>query len=193
MAGLLALMLLTDARRAARTGPDGALVPLAEQDRTRWDAAAIAEGVALVTARWPTAPVGPYQLQAAIAAVHDEAPRAAGHRLAADRSRSTGCWTLIAPEPDGHPQPGRRGRHGATARAPGSTCSAALDADERTGRPPPARRRARRTCSSWPATRGAARAAYLAAARRTTSLPEQRYLDGKAASLAAVADRTESL
>src|SRR5206468_899591 len=76
VAGLLALMLLTDARRPARTLPDGSLVPLAEQDRSRWDAAAIAQGVALVTATLARAPVGPYQLQAAIAAVHDEAARA---------------------------------------------------------------------------------------------------------------------
>jgi RNA polymerase sigma factor (sigma-70 family) len=77
-AGLLALMLLTDARRPARTGPDGALVPLAEQDRGRWDAATIAEGIALITATLATAEIGPYQLQAAIAAVHDEATDAAG-------------------------------------------------------------------------------------------------------------------
>ncbi|HYH32216.1 MAG TPA: DUF6596 domain-containing protein [Pseudonocardia sp.] len=76
VAGLLALMLLTDARRPARTGPDGALVPLPEQDRSAWDAAAIAEGVALISETLAHAPVGPYQLQAAIAAVHDEAPRA---------------------------------------------------------------------------------------------------------------------
>jgi RNA polymerase sigma factor (sigma-70 family) len=76
MAGLLALMLLTDARRPARTGPDGELVPLAEQDRSRWDAAAVADGVALITAALQTAPIGPFQIQAAIAAVHDEAPRA---------------------------------------------------------------------------------------------------------------------
>src|SRR4030095_12864834 len=76
VAGLLALMLLTDARRPARTLPDGSLVPLASQDRSRWDAAAIAEGVALVTATLASAPIGPYQLQAAIAAVHDEAGRA---------------------------------------------------------------------------------------------------------------------
>jgi RNA polymerase sigma factor (sigma-70 family) len=74
-AGLLALMLLTDARRPARTRPDGSLVPLAEQDRSLWDAHAIAEGIALVTATLASAPVGPYQLQAAIAAVHDEAAR----------------------------------------------------------------------------------------------------------------------
>lgn len=77
VAGLLALLLLTDARSPARTGPDGSLVPLDEQDRTRWDAAAIAEGVALVTEALPRGRVGPYQLQAAIAAVHDEAPTAA--------------------------------------------------------------------------------------------------------------------
>ena len=73
--GLLALMLLTDARRAARTGPAGELIPMAEQDRSRWDRAEIAEGVALVSkALTSTARFGPYQLQAAIAAVHDEAP-----------------------------------------------------------------------------------------------------------------------
>jgi predicted RNA polymerase sigma factor len=71
--GLLALMLLTDARRAARTGPDGSLVPLAEQRRELWDAGQIAEGQALLTRTLGTVPVGPYQLQAAIAAVHDEA------------------------------------------------------------------------------------------------------------------------
>ncbi|WSL65625.1 sigma-70 family RNA polymerase sigma factor [Kitasatospora herbaricolor] len=76
VAGLLALMLLTHARSTARTGPDGELVPLAEQDRTRWDAALVAEGVALITAALPRGPVGPYRLQAAIAAVHDEAPTA---------------------------------------------------------------------------------------------------------------------
>ena len=71
--GLLALMLLTDARRAARTMPDGSLVPLADQDRATWDQAQIAEGIALITAALPGGDVGPYQLQAAIAAVHDEA------------------------------------------------------------------------------------------------------------------------
>jgi RNA polymerase sigma factor (sigma-70 family) len=74
--GLLALMLLTDARRAARTAADGSLVPLAEQDRSRWDADAIREGIALVESALPRGTVGPYQLQAAIAAVHAEAPSA---------------------------------------------------------------------------------------------------------------------
>jgi RNA polymerase sigma factor (sigma-70 family) len=74
VAGLLALMLLTDARRPARTGAGGALVPLAEQDRGRWDQAAIDEGVALVTETLVLGRPGPYQVQAAIAALHDEAP-----------------------------------------------------------------------------------------------------------------------
>jgi predicted RNA polymerase sigma factor len=73
VAGLLALMLLTDARRPARTLPDGSLVPLAEQDRQKWDQAMIAEGIALISTTLPQGDVGPYQLQAAIAAVHDEA------------------------------------------------------------------------------------------------------------------------
>jgi RNA polymerase sigma factor (sigma-70 family) len=76
VAGLLALMLLTDARRAARTDPDGMLVPLAEQRRELWDAAQIAEGIALLTATLGRSAPGPYQLQAAIAAVHDEAASA---------------------------------------------------------------------------------------------------------------------
>jgi RNA polymerase sigma factor (sigma-70 family) len=74
VAGLLALMLLTDARRPARTGPDGALIPLGEQDRGRWDTASIEEGVALVSDALSRSALGPYQLQAAIAAVHAEAP-----------------------------------------------------------------------------------------------------------------------
>jgi RNA polymerase sigma factor (sigma-70 family) len=76
-AGLLALMVLTEARRPARTDPDGALVALADQDRSLWDRAAIAEGVALISATLAaTTRLGPYQLQAAIAAVHDEATKA---------------------------------------------------------------------------------------------------------------------
>lgn len=75
--GLLALMLLTDARRGARTGPDGALVPLGEQDRGRWDRALIAEGQALVRRCLRRDRPGPYQIQAAINAVHSDAPTAA--------------------------------------------------------------------------------------------------------------------
>src|SRR3954469_1725504 len=76
VAGLLALMLLTDARRAARTGPAGEIVPLDRQDRAQWDRAAITEGVALISETLPRGRVGPYQLQAAISAIHDEAPTA---------------------------------------------------------------------------------------------------------------------
>jgi RNA polymerase sigma factor (sigma-70 family) len=76
VAGLLALMLLTDARRPARTSPDGALVPLPDQDRSLWIAPFVAEGTELISATLRTAPIGPYQLQAAIAAVHDEAAQA---------------------------------------------------------------------------------------------------------------------
>jgi RNA polymerase sigma factor (sigma-70 family) len=76
VAGLLALMLLTDARREARTGPDGELIPLTKQDRTLWDQKEISEGVALISATLPKGSIGAYQLQAAIAAVHDEATRA---------------------------------------------------------------------------------------------------------------------
>lgn len=75
VAGLLALMLLTDARRPARTGADGELVPLAEQDRTRWDRALIGEGVSLITECLRRGQIGEYQVQAAIAAVHDQAAR----------------------------------------------------------------------------------------------------------------------
>ncbi len=73
--GLLALMLLTDARRAARTGPDEELIPLTKQDRTLWDQVEISEGIELLTAALSKGSVGLYQLQAAIAAVHDEAAR----------------------------------------------------------------------------------------------------------------------
>jgi RNA polymerase sigma factor (sigma-70 family) len=73
VAGLLALMLLTDARRLARTSSEGELIPLAQQDRGLWDRQQIAEGIALISATLPKGSVGPYQLQAAIAAVHDEA------------------------------------------------------------------------------------------------------------------------
>lgn len=76
VAGLLALMLLTDARRGARTGPGGELIPLTKQDRTLWDRAEISEGIALITAALAKGSIGAFQLQAAIAAVHDEAARA---------------------------------------------------------------------------------------------------------------------
>jgi predicted RNA polymerase sigma factor len=75
VAGLLALMLLTDARRPGRTDADGELVALADQDRTLWDRSLITEGVALITAALRRGQVGEYRVQAAIAAVHDQAAR----------------------------------------------------------------------------------------------------------------------
>jgi RNA polymerase sigma factor (sigma-70 family) len=75
LTGLLALMLLTDARRSARTGPDGELIPLAEQDRSRWDRELIAEGVGLITGALRQGRAGEYRLQAAVAAVHDQSSR----------------------------------------------------------------------------------------------------------------------
>ena len=75
IAGLLALMLLTDARRHARTGANDELIPLTEQNRALWDRKQIAEGVALLSAALTKGSVGPYQLQAAISALHDEAER----------------------------------------------------------------------------------------------------------------------
>ncbi|BDT88987.1 RNA polymerase sigma factor [Nocardia cyriacigeorgica] len=77
VAGLLALMLLHHARRASRTGPGGRLVPLAEQDRSRWDTGLIAEGVAILQAALARDRLGEYQAQAAIAALHADAPSAA--------------------------------------------------------------------------------------------------------------------
>jgi predicted RNA polymerase sigma factor len=76
IAGLLALMLLTDARRVARTGPNGELIPLDEQDRGLWDRKEISEGLSLISKALSKGFVGEYQLQAAIAAIHDEASRA---------------------------------------------------------------------------------------------------------------------
>src|SRR5208282_4704908 len=83
--GLLALMLLVHARHRARTAPDGSLIPMADQDRSLWDRRGIDEGIALITAALPRGPTGPYQLQAAIAAVHDEA-----------KSAGTTDWPQIA-------------------------------------------------------------------------------------------------
>jgi RNA polymerase sigma-70 factor (ECF subfamily) len=89
--GLLALMLLTDARRPARVGPDGRLIRLEDQDRARWDGAEIAEGTTLVERALRTGRIGPYQLQAAIAAVHDEAPTAS----ATDWSQVLGLYDVL--------------------------------------------------------------------------------------------------
>ena len=93
--GLLALVLLIESRRAARTGPGGDLVLLADQDRRRWDRGLIAEGQAIVRACLRRNQPGPYQIQAAINAVHSDAATAAEHRLAPDPGplRPAACWS----------------------------------------------------------------------------------------------------
>ena len=113
--GLLALMLLTESRRAARTSADGALVLLADQDRTRWDRALIAEGQAIVRQCLRRGQPGPYQIQAAINAVHSDAPRRGRHRLGPDPAAVRPAARGRA-EPGGGAQPRRRGGRG---RRPG--------------------------------------------------------------------------
>jgi RNA polymerase sigma factor (sigma-70 family) len=180
VAGLLALMLLTDARRAARTLPDGTLVPLEAQDRATWNRVMIAEGVDLITRTLPSGAPGPYQLQAAIAAVHAEARSAeetdwpqilALYRLL-DRVAPNPMVTL------------NQAVALAMVRGPeaGLRLLAPLDADDRLARH---HRLAavRAHLLEMAGDIAAARSSYELAARRTTSLPEQRYLLSKAASL----------
>ncbi len=171
--GLLALMLLTDARRAARTHADGSLVPLAEQDRRKWDRTQIAEGTALVAAALPAGEVGPYQLQAAIAAVHDEAATMAD----TDWPQILALYNLlelIAPNPFT-----TLNRAVALAMVHGPAAGldllAAVAADKRLARHHRllATRAHLRELAGDP---GAAGADYLQAARRATSVPERRYL-----------------
>ncbi|MCO8276416.1 sigma-70 family RNA polymerase sigma factor [Actinoplanes sp. TRM 88003] len=173
VAGLLALMLLTDARRPARTRPDGSLVPLAAQDRTLWDRARIDEGVEIITAALRDTEVGPFQLQAAIAAVHAEPG-------ATDWPQILALYRLlevVAPGPmvtlnrivaqaevDG-PQAGLRAL--AEAALTGHHRIAAVRAHllERSG------------------DTTAARDEYLLAARLTLSMPERLYLESRASDL----------
>jgi RNA polymerase sigma factor (sigma-70 family) len=180
VAGLLALMLLTDARRPARAGPGGALVPLAEQDRTRWDARAIDEGVELVTRALASAPIGPYQLQAAIAAVHDEAARFED----TDWDQILGLYEhlgRLAPGPMVelnrivavamvHGPEAGLGQLAAAEARPGLAGHHRLDA-------------VRAHLLELAGDREAARVAYRRAARRTLSLAEQRYLESRATRL----------
>jgi RNA polymerase sigma factor (sigma-70 family) len=180
VAGLLALMLLTDARRAARSRPDGALVPLAEQDRGRWNSEAIREGIALVTDALTRTPVGPYQLQAAIAAVHAEAARADD----TDWPQIVALYELLERI---SPNPVITLNHAvavAMVRGPraGLEMLETLDGDERIARHH--RLEAVRAHLLEMAGDGAAAlSSYRIAARRTTSLPERRYLESRAARL----------
>ncbi|MCW2717436.1 MAG: polymerase subunit sigma-24 [Pseudonocardia sp.] len=177
VAGLLALMLLTDARRAARTGPGGTLVPLAEQDRSRWDAAQITEGVALITGSLAHTPMGPYQLQAAIAAVHAEAESDA----ATDWPQIAALYDLLGRIA---PNPMVTLNHAvAVAKVDGPLAGldmlAPLDADPRVARGHRLHAVRAHLLESAGDHR-AARAAYREAARRTSSMPEKRYLETRA-------------
>ena len=180
VAGLLALMLLTDARRAARTGPDGALVPLAEQDRGLWDRDSIEEGIALVTDALSRTRLGPYQVQAAIAAVHAEAARDED----TDWPQIVTLYELLGRI---SPNPVVTLNHAvavAMVRGPraGLDLLKTLDGDDRVAR----HHRLEAVRAHLLEMAGeleAARSSYRVAARRTTSLPERRYLETRAARL----------
>jgi len=187
VAGLLALMLLTDARREARTGEQGELIPLAEQDRTRWSHALIEEGVALITATLARGAVGPYQLQAAIAALHDEAARAED----TDWPQILALYGLLermTPNPMI-----TLNRAIATAMVDGPAAGLAmvdpLDTDTRLGghyRLDAVRAHLYEMAGDLET----ARDHYLAAAGKTASIPERNYLTTKAAMAAErLADR----
>jgi RNA polymerase sigma factor (sigma-70 family) len=180
LAGLLALMLLTDARRPARTGPGGALIPLAEQDRGRWNREYLREGIALISDTLARAPIGQYQLQAAIAAVHAEAARAED----TDWRQILALYELlerVAPNPV---VTLNRAVAVAMVRGPeaGLELLRTLDADDRVARH---HRLAavRAHLAEMAGDHAAAHAGYRTAARLTTSLPEQRYLELRAARL----------
>ena len=180
VAGLLALMLLLDARRPARTGPSGELIPLAAQDRNRWDRAAIEEGVALVLAALPRRRLGPYQLQAAIAAVHDEA---ASH-AETDWAEILGLYELLT-----HVSPSsvvNLNHAVAVAMVHGPAAGldrlAGLDTDgalAETHRVDATRAHLLELAGDY----DGALAAYHRAAARTRNGPERRYLQLKAAGL----------
>ena len=176
--GLLALMLLTDARRATRTTAEGALVPLAEQDRARWDRSRIEEGVALVSHTLAVSAPGPYQLQAAIAALHDEA----GTAEQTDWPQILALYEVLEKIMPGPVV--RLNKAVALARARGPLAGLAalgeLDCDERMAgnHRLEAVRAHLLELAGEPA---AAHTAYLKAARMTASVPEQRYLTMRAA------------
>jgi RNA polymerase sigma factor (sigma-70 family) len=179
--GLLALMLLTDARRAARTGPDGGLIPMAEQDRTRWNAQSIAEGISLITGALGRGATGPYQIQAAIAAVHDEA----GSAEETDWPQIMALYELLLRTSD---NPVVALNH-AVAVAMVRGAAAGLDligklaADERIAGDHRLHA-VRAHLLEMAGDRAAARDAYEQAVRRSTSPPQQRYLRARAARLA---------
>jgi predicted RNA polymerase sigma factor len=180
--GLLALMLLTDARQAARSDATGALVPL-EQRRDLWNAAAITEGVSLITRTLGTVPIGPYQLQAAIAALHDEAPTA----RETDWPQILALYEVLERVAPGPVVTLSRAVALAMVHGPpaGLALLGTLDADGRvtlSHRLESVRAHLLEQAGDWVA----ARASYMRAAKMTTSLPEQRYLTIRAARLRSV-------
>ncbi len=178
--GLLALMLLTDARRPARTGQAGEPIPMAEQDRSQWDAGLIGEGVALLTSALRQGPPGPYQLQAAIAAVHDEAPSAAG----TDWPQIVALYELLLRVSD---NPVTALNHAvAVAMTDGPRAGLDLLSGLETDQRMLAGHRfhaVRAHLLEMAGDHAAARDGYLEAARRAGSLPHQRYLNAQAARL----------
>ena len=180
VAGLLALMLLTDARRAARADADGMIVPLAEQRRELWNRGQIEEGVDLITRTLGTGLVGPYQLQAAIAAVHDEAPSAAE----TDWTEILALYEVLEEVSPGPVVTLNRAVAVAMVHGPrtGLAVLGTLDDDDRMART----HRLEAVRAHLLELAGdveAAREAYRLAARRTASVPERRYLSLRAARL----------
>jgi RNA polymerase sigma factor (sigma-70 family) len=179
--GLLALMLLTDARCAARTDAEGTPIPLDEQRRELWDAGQIAAGTALVTRTLGAGPIGPYQLQAAIAAVHDEAPSAE----TTDWPQILALYGVLDKIAPGPVVTLNRAVALAMAHGPraGLALLGTLDSDERMARNHrlDAVRGHLLELAGEPA---AARECYQRAARMTASTPERRYLALRAARLA---------
>lgn len=180
--GLLALLLLTDARRAARSGPNGELIPLQEQDRSRWDRQQIAEGTACITKALAQGEVGPYQVQAAIAALHDEAASIA----TTDWPQILALYTLLQRMQDNPMVALNRAIAVAMVNGPaaGLALVATLENDPRlaTGHRVLAVRGHLREMAG---DRDGAILDYQAAALRTTNLPERHYLQAKALGLQA--------
>jgi RNA polymerase sigma factor (sigma-70 family) len=188
VAGLLALMLLTDARRAARTGADGDLIPLDRQDRLLWDRTLIDEGIALVTSTLSKGAVGPYQLQAAIAAVHDEAPRAED----TDWMQILALYGLLLRMTDNPMVTLNHAIAVAMVHGPAAGLErlTALDADDRIAghyRLDAVRAHLLEKAGDH----DAAIACYRSAAQRTRSVPERNYLIAQAARIGAVTSGLE--
>jgi predicted RNA polymerase sigma factor len=179
VAGLLALMVLTDARRRARSRPDGELVPLAEQDRALWDRALIAEGVVLITEALRRGQVGEYQIQAAIAAIHDQAARPED----TDWSQVLALYTLLE-RMTGNPMVTlNRAIAAAMAQGPDAGLGLLAGLEERLG-DHHRLHSVRAHLLEMAGRTGEARAEFRTAAAGTTNLPEQRYLTTQAARLA---------